>query len=209
VKQRANAANGQEISVLVVEDDAIVRSWVRLSFQGTEFRIAGETASTVEAMSLVERRRPLLLLVDHFLADGLGTKLVRELRNRGTTTPAVIMTAQAQRGLNEFVREAGAQGSVVKTGKASEFVETLRSVVDGRAAFDSRHPERPSEQGPLTPRERQVITLVAAGATNAEVAGELEVSIETVKTLLERTFRKLGVRRRAEAVAVAQKRGLV
>lgn len=197
------------VTVVLVEDDEMVRGWLRLALEGSEFRIAGEAATAAEAEDLVERRRPDLLLVDLRLPDGVGTKLVRNLRGRGVATPAVLMTANSERGLNEAAREAGAQGSVLKTGKADELRGALRIVHGGGEAFDPRHPKRPPGRAALSPREREVLALVAKGATNKEIAEALEVGEETVKTLLARMFAKLGVRRRAEAVAAAHDRGLL
>lgn len=198
----------RETTVLIVEDDAMVRGWVRLSL-GSEFRVAGEASSAAEAIELAQRRLPDLLLVDYRLSDGVGTELVRELRRLGLSCPAVLMTAGHEPGFNEAAREAGAQGSVLKTGKADELVEALRLARDGEAAFDPRHPRRPPGRAALSPREREVLRLVAAGATNRQIAAELEVGDETVKTLLARTFAKLGVRRRAEAVSAAHRLGLL
>lgn len=199
----------RQLSVLVVEDDAIVRAWVRLALEGSEFRIAGEASTAAEAKALVRRRRPRLLLIDYRLPDRNGTDLLRDLRDDGLTAPALLMTAGAEQGLNEAAREAGAQGSVVKSGRGDELLATLRHVLGGGRPFDPRHPRRAPGHAPLTRREREVLRLVAEGATNAQVADSLSVGEETVKTLLGRTFLKLGVRRRAEAVAVAQKAGLL
>lgn len=198
-----------EVAVLLVEDDAIVRAWVRLALAESEFRIAGEASTAGEALELAGRRAPALLLVDHNLPDGTGTELVRTLRERGFLVPAVLMTAGATGGLNEAAREAGVQGTVVKSGRDDELLTALRTVLEGRSTFDPRHPQRTPAQTPLTPRERDVLRLVAAGGTNAEVAAQLGLGDETVKTLLGRIFLKLGVRRRAEAVAVAQRAGLL
>jgi DNA-binding NarL/FixJ family response regulator len=187
----------------------MVRSWVRLSLDGTEFRIAGEASTADEASELVERRRPDLLLVDYRLANGVGTELLRELRQRGTTAPAVIMTANRERGFNETAREAGAQGTLWKTGSAAELLAALRAVAAGDEAFDQRHPRRPPGRAALSPRERDVLRLVARGATNREIGSALGLGDETVKTLLARAFAKLGVRRRAEAVSEAHRRGLL
>lgn len=197
----------REVSVLLVEDDAIVRAWVRLALEGSDFRIAGEAASAAEAVELARRRQPGLLLLDYHLPDRTGTELLRSLREEGVETPAVLMTAGAEQGLNEAALEAGAQGTVVKSGKGDEFLATLRAVRDGAQLFDPKHPRR--ERGPLTPREREVLRLVADGATNTEVGARLGVSEETVKTFLGRIFLKLGVHRRAEAVAVAQRARLL
>ena len=196
-------------SVLLVDDDAIVRSWAELSLRGSEFRLAGAASSVAEAVELVERRRPNVLLVDYRLADGVGTELVRELRRVGVDAPALLMTANRREGLNEAAREAGAQGTVLKTGKGDEVLAALRVVAEGGRTFDSRHPRRPPGRAALSPRERQVLGLLATGATNREIAAALAVGDETVKTVIARTFAKLGVRKRAEAVATAHANGLL
>lgn len=198
-----------ELSVVLVEDDAMVRGWVRLALEGTEFHLNGEAGSAAEARELVPRRVPGVLLVDYRLPDGTGTELVRELRHGGVAAPVVLFTANAERGFNEFAREAGAQGTTLKTGRADELLNALRAVAAGETAFDPRHPKRPAGRGPLSPREREVLKLVAAGRTNREIADELHVGSETVKTLLARTFTKLGVKRRAEAVEVGHGLGLL
>lgn len=198
-----------EIAVLVADDDSMVRSWVRLSLEHTEFRVAGEGATPAEVADLIERRRPDLLLIDYKLAGGVGTALLRELRGDGVAIPALVMTANRERGFNEIAREAGAQGTLLKTGSADELLRVLRALADGRTSFDERHPRRPAGQAALSPREREVLRMLARGATNRQIADELQVGAETVKTLVARIFGKLGVRKRAEAVSAAHQQGLL
>ncbi|HEX6702421.1 MAG TPA: response regulator transcription factor [Gaiellaceae bacterium] len=197
------------VSLLVVDDDAMARDWVRLALRGTEFRIVGYAGTAGEALDLAERRRPELVLTDYRLTDSIGTEIVRNLRRRGVSASAVVMTTNQEAGLNELAREAGAQGTSLKSGNVNELLETLRTVAQGQTSWDPRHPRRAPGRAALSPREREVIKLVAAGATNREIAQELGVSEETVKTLLTRTFDKLGVRRRAQAVAAAHNLGLL
>jgi len=197
------------VPVLLVEDDAIVRAWVGLAFEPSEFRLGGEAASAAEGLELARRRGAELLLVDFHLPDRQGTELVRALRDEGIDVPAVVMTAGPEPGLNESARAAGAQGTVVKSARGDELLGALRQVLSGGSPFDPRHPRRDPGHSPLAPRERDVLRLVAEGATNAEIGERLGVGEETVKTLLSRTFLKLGARRRAEAVAVAQRAGLL
>ena len=187
----------------------MVRAWIRSALESTEFGIAGVASSARDALELVPRRRADVILVDYRLPDGLGTELVRELRRLGVTTPAVVMTARAERGFNETVREAGAQGSMLKTGGVQELLETLRRVLERGLSFDVRYPRRSPGRLALSPRERQVLALVARGATNREAARELGIGEQTVKTLLSRTYHKLGVSRRSEAVAAAYEAGLL
>jgi DNA-binding NarL/FixJ family response regulator len=201
------AASGK-VTVLVVEDDAIVREWVRLALGGSEFSVGGEAPTTAAALDLIGRRRADLLLVDHRLPDHLGTELVRQLRQSGNRTPAVIISARAEPGLNESAREAGAQGAVLKRGSVQELLDALRRVVRGEEAFDPSHPRRPPRRAALSPREREVVHLLMTGATNREISEQLGIGAETVKTILSRSYEKLGVKRRAEAVAVAHELGI-
>lgn len=197
----------KEQSVVVVDDDEIVRSWVRQALSGSRYVVAAEAGSAQEALSLAGSAD--VLLVDYRLPGGPGTDLVRELRRRGVTTPALLMTANAERGLNRLVRDAGGQGTLLKSGTRERLLEALDAVLAGQTSFDRRHPPREGGRAPLTSREREVLRLVAGGATNREVAAALEISSESVKTMLGRAFEKLGVSRRAEAVAVAQREGLL
>ena len=137
------------VSVLVVDDDAVVRAWVRLSLEGTEFFVGGEAATADDARSLVERRRPRVLLLDlHLGAKGstTGVDLVRELRVGGEPAIAVVMTARPEPGLNEIAREAGAQGTVLKRGRAEDLLAVLRAVVNG----DRRSTRITRAPGPAT-----------------------------------------------------------
>lgn len=202
------------VSVLVVDDDAVVRAWVRLSLEGTEFFVAGEAATAAEGRALADRRLPKVLLVDLNLGEkgsASGVDLVRDVRAHGIPSSAVVMTARPEPGLNELAEAAGAQGTVLKRGRTDDLLEVLRAVVGGDTAFDPDHPRAPAPNGRqlLSNREREVLSLVAAGATNSEIASDLGIGEETVKTLLARAYAKLGVRRRAQAVAAAHERGLL
>lgn len=196
-------------AVLLVEDDPMVRGWVRDALEQAGFRLLGETAGIAGAIELLERRGADVLLVDYRLRDGRGTALVRELRQRGVATPVLLMSAHPQPGLNSEARAAGAQGTVLKTGRIAELLDALATVAAGAEAFDQRHPRWPAGQAALSPREREVLTRLADGSTNPEIAAELGVSNETVKTLVTRTYAKLGARRRAEAVTAGHDRGLL
>ena len=194
-------------TVGLVDDDAIVRAWVRVSLESTEFRVVGEASTAAAALEMIERRQPELILVDYRLPDIRATELVRTLRRAGSSIPVLVITATPETGLNEAVLEAGAQGVVVKRGDPAELLDALRRVASGRSVLDPTHPRRPAGESPLSPRERDVLRLAAHGSTNHEISAELGLGAETVKTLLSRAFAKLGARNRTEAVAIAQERG--
>jgi DNA-binding NarL/FixJ family response regulator len=187
----------------------MVRGWIELALEGTEFAVVGVVETAAAGADLARRRRPRIVLCDYRLPDALGTQLVREIRRQGLSMPVVLMTANPERGFNEFVREAGAQATVLKTGSVDDLLTALREVAAGGSAFDARHPARDPARGALSPRERDVLRLVAQGATNRQIAHALGVGEESVKTLLNRAFDKLGARKRAEAVSIAQSLGLL
>lgn len=197
------------IDVLVVDDDPLVRAWLRAALRKSELRLAGEAGSGTEALALLERRHVDVLIIDFRLAEGLGTDVVLALRRRGDLTPAILITAVSERGLNERAREAGAQGTLVKTTEGDDLLVAVRRVAAGGEWFDSEHPRRPSQQEPLTGREREVLGLIARGRTNREIGAELGIGDESVKTYIERLYTKLGVRRRSEAVDAGHRLGLL
>lgn len=194
--------------VLVVDDDAMVRGWIREVLADTEFEVVGEASTAAAAEHLRKRRAPDLILLDYRLGSQHATSIVQELRKREVGVPVLLMTAAPVPGLNESAAAVGAQGAVVKTGSAEDLVAALRTVTEGLSIVDARHP-RGSPGVKLTPREREVLHLIAEGMTNVQVARELGVSANTVKTLLSRASSKLGTSRRAQTVAQAQRLGLV
>jgi DNA-binding NarL/FixJ family response regulator len=198
------------VPVVLIDDDAMARSWLRLSLRDSEFKVELEAASAAQARPLfAPGTGPMILLVDHRLPDAGGLELIRELRARGVEGPALLLATNSEPGLNEAARDAGAQGTLLKTGSPSELLDALRAVLDGEQAFDARHPRRHPVCAALTPREREVLSLVAEGATNGEIASVLGIGVETVKTLLRRAFAKLGVQRRVQAVWAARELGIV
>lgn len=210
-RARARQTDGRPahgVNIVVVEDDAIVRGWIRMSLRRSEFRIVAEAPTAADARELASLN-PHLWLIDYRLPDQLGTVLLRELRREGIDAPAVVVTAELMQGFNELVRQSGGQGSVLMTGSPGELLSGLRGVAGGQQSFDARHPTRARRRGVLTPREREVLALVGGGATNGQIAETLGIGTETVKTLLGRVFVKLGVRRRAQAVSVAHERGIL
>jgi len=193
---------------MIVDDDAIVRAWVRAAIAQSEFRLVGEAERAADVPDLVERRRPDVLLVDQLLPDWTGTELVRELRRRGWMFPVLLMTAAPREGLNEAARDAGIQGTVVKSSDVRPLLDSLRVVARGESTLHAPHPPstRPVQ---LSPREREILQLIAEGRSNSQIASQLQIGAESVKTMVYRAFGKLGVRRRSEAVAEAQRRGLL
>lgn len=195
-------------TVLLVEDEAIVRTWIRETLERREFRVVGEAGDAAAARTCVARRRPDILLVDQRLPDESGCELLADLRRDGVSVPGVVMASQPEPGMNAAARQAGAQATLLKTGRPDDLLGVLREVAAGKPSFDPRFPTAHGRAA-LSPRERQLLRLVARGCTNAEAADQLGIGTHTAKTLVTRAFAKLGVHRRSEAVAKAQKLGLL
>lgn len=185
----------------------MTRRWIHEALEATSFTVAGEAATVAEAVRLIERRAADVLLVDFKLGEATGVELLRRLRRRGLTTPALVTTASPTAGLNELVREAGAQGCFVKTGAPADLVEALERTLRGDRFFDPRNATRAVPK--LTRRELDVLREVAQGHTNQEIADRLAVSVNTVKTLQARAGQKLGTHRRTATVVEARKLGLI
>ena len=121
----------------------------------------------------------------------------------------LVITAAPEPGLNETAREARAQGVVLKRGDVDELLRVLRDVFSGQAVVDPSHPRRSPGRAALSPREHEMLALAASGSMNGEIATQLGISRESVKTMLRRAFTKLGARNRMEAVALARGQGLL
>jgi DNA-binding NarL/FixJ family response regulator len=93
------SARPGEIDAVVIDDDAIVREWIKQSLEGTEFRLAGEAATAEAGREMLERRRPALLIVDYKLPDQRATDFVRALRREGVSVPVLVITAGPEPGL--------------------------------------------------------------------------------------------------------------
>jgi DNA-binding NarL/FixJ family response regulator len=158
-----------------------------------------------DALTIAARDRPDVALVDLFLGEQSGAELCAQLNE---TVPGirVLLISGAGRISQAVARSAGASGFVAKDWAAADVVRAVRMVALGQEVF-APAPDEPARA--LSTREREVVVLIARGATNAEIAGELYLSPHTVKEHTSAIYRKLGVRNRAAAVQAPQRLGLV
>jgi DNA-binding NarL/FixJ family response regulator len=217
---------GAPIRVVVVDDQALVRAGLRAileSFPGIE--VAGEAGDGEAALGVVRRRAPDVVLMDVQMAGVDGIEATRRmLADAGEAAPGVLMLTTFDR--DEYVYgalRAGASGFLLKDAPPEDLVAAIRVVASGDAliapAVTRRLIERfvqsappaapPPALGELTPREAEVLALVARGLSNAEIAAELVLSEATVKTHVKRMLRKLRLRDRVQAVVLAYEVGLV
>lgn len=199
-------------SVVIIEDHALVREGLRLILQDEPgIQIAGEAASVADAFELVERTGPDVALVDLSLGHKDGIPLIRGLgvRYPGTRTVAVTMHDDGETVRQAFL--AGAAGYVVKGAASSELIGAIRAVargeryihsaVAGAVLDDSLRWLRHGEV--LSPREREVLRLIAGGRTAIEASSLLGISAHTVRRHLSNLATKLGVRGRVALVRYA------
>ncbi|MBG0819636.1 response regulator transcription factor [Planomonospora sp. ID91781] len=216
-------SRSESISVFLADDDARLRAAYRKLFERTPgFRFAGEAADGAEAVRLVTALRPAVALLDVQMPGTGGLEAGRRIL-AGTGTRVVMLTTF---DLDEYVHEAltaGASGFLLKNASPAEVLHAVRAVHAGNAMLapevtarllDRFHPRRPDERHAFTrqvlsERELQVIRLVARGRSNQEIADELCLSLETVRTYLRRTFAKLDVRDRTQLAVLAHQAGLL
>jgi DNA-binding NarL/FixJ family response regulator len=203
------------ITVLIADDHPIVRDGLRGMFTGRGFEVVGEAASGAEAVTLAERLRPDVVLMDLRMPGTDGVTAITELARLGNPARVLVLTTYDTDSDVLPAIEAGATGYLLKDAPREDLFRAVEAAARGEAvlspAVASRLMGRVREPArePLSQREREVLTLVARGSTNKEAAKKLFISEATVKTHLIHVYAKLGVNDRAAAVAVAFERGLL
>ena len=228
-----DALAARPIRVVLADDQAMVRSGLRLILESqSDITVVGEASSGREAIEVSTRTRPDVILMDIQMPvlDGLSaterlTAGPADGRGAGTSTaPRVVVLTTFD--LDEYVFEAlrvGASGFVLKNAPAEDLIRAVRIVAGGDAllapAVTRRVVERFAHRRPaaesarlldrLSSREREVLTLVARGRSNGEIADDLVVGEATVKTHIGSILAKLGLRDRVAAVILAYESGLI
>lgn len=215
------------ISVLVADDNSLIRAGLAALLRATpDFDVVAEAVGGMHAVRLAEQTRPDVILMDIRMpgVDGI-TAMKRILAATAPLPPRVIMLTTFD--LDQYVYEAlraGAAGFLLKETQPRQLISAIRVVADGEKLFAPTVVKRlvdayvgrqdPPDTPPpslreLTPRELEILRLVATGRSNAEIATALTISEATVKTHLNRTMTKLALTSRAQAVTIAYESGLV
>ncbi|MBF4481040.1 MadR family response regulator transcription factor [Rhodococcus rhodochrous] len=209
------------VRIALVDDHAILRQGLRsILDREPDLEVVGEASTDVEALALVDRMRPDIVLLDLKLSAGSdfeGLGLCGRLSSAHPGIGLLVLTTFLDEQLVVRAVHAGARGYVVKDVDTTELVRAIRAVSRGESAFDSRSAAavvrslngQGTSAEQLTGRELEVLKLLAAGMSNVKIGEQLFISATTVKFHVSNIMRKLGVSRRAEAVYAASKQGLI
>lgn len=214
------------LKVMLVEDHALMRQGVKaLLGEESDVVIVGETGDGSEALLLAERLQPDIVLMDLSLPGVGGIEATRQIRERFPTMRVVVLSMHDGEEYVFRALRAGASGYVLKQSTSTELVLALRAVAAGSTFLSptisqilisdyvrraDEAPERDDDAlSILTPREREVLQLIATGLSNRQVAAQLHISIKTVETHRGNMMSKLDVHDRAGLVKFAIKGGLI
>jgi DNA-binding NarL/FixJ family response regulator len=202
-----------KIRVLCVDDHMVVREGISaiINLQA-DMMLAGAAATGAEALEQFVEFRPDVVLVDLRLPDMSGFDLIKKIKDKSPNARIVVLSSHEGDVDIQRALEAGAQGYVVKGIMRDELLEIIRSVHAGKrrlpAAVAQKLAEHMADE-PISPRELQVLSLMAAGKRNKEIAGQLSIAEDTVKMHVRNILSKLQVNDRTEAVTIALRRGII
>jgi DNA-binding NarL/FixJ family response regulator len=207
------AQHGDSVSVVIVEDHLALRKGLELLLRGKEFSVIGTADDAEQGQRLIERSQPDVAIVDIGLPGRSGLDLTRKLLKSAPDLGVLLYTGISDRETLSRALDSGARGFALKAGSPEELLTAVRAVARGGTYVDERL--RPlmvarftSERiGVLSPREREVLDLLAKGLNGEEVAERLVLSPETVRTHVRNAMEKLEASTRVHAVAIALRQG--
>jgi len=197
------------IRVVIAEDQAMVRgALAALLAIDTGIEVAGEAQNGREALDLVLKLLPDVLLTDIEMPELTGLELAAEIQRRKLPVRVAILTTFARAGYLRRALEAGVAGYLLKDAPSSMLADAIRRIKAGARVIDPElAAEVWTEADPLTDRERQVLRYAGEGAAGAEIAERLNLSEGTVRNYLSEAISKLGASNRTEAARIARQKG--
>ncbi|HEY4816131.1 MAG TPA: response regulator transcription factor [Candidatus Acidoferrum sp.] len=202
-----------KIRVLCVDDHPVVRDGVAaiINLQ-PDMMVAGAAATGGEALERFFELRPDVALVDLQLPDMSGFDLIKRIKDRSPNARIIVLSSHEGDVDIQRALEAGAQGYVAKGIVRAELLEIIRGVHAGKRCLPASLAQKLAEHivdEPISPREVEVLSLMAAGRRNKEIASELSIAEDTVKMHVRNILSKLQVNDRTEAVTIALRRGMI
>ena len=204
------------ISVLLVDDHALIRQGLRRAFEQTDdLVVVAEAGSLAEALALERAHNPDVAVVDVNLGDGNGIEFVKTMRARRPEMGLVVLTMYDGDEHVFASLEAGASAFVLKGAPSEDVVSAARQAASAPTAFTAqdlagamrRRMQTPQVQ--LTPRESEILQLLGKGSSVAQISSELYISQSTAKTHMSKLYDKLGAANRTQAVMAAVRLGLL
>jgi len=207
----------EKIRVLVVDDHTVVRGGLRLFLLAfPDLDLVGEASSGQMAIDLCKIHQPNVVIMDLLMPDMNGIESTHQIRTKFPDTKVIALTSFPDEQLILDVIDAGASGYLLKTSSATELVEAIRDVAEGKKVFSKeiekllvQKSQKSYFHEDLTKREWEIFHLVMIGKSNPEIANELVISVSTVKYHISNILSKLSVKNRAEAIAYAVQHRLV
>jgi DNA-binding NarL/FixJ family response regulator len=204
------------ISVLLVDDHALIRQGLRRAFEASEdLHVVDEAASCSEALALARAHEPQVAVVDVNLGDGSGIELCKQLRAAYPSMGLVVLTMYDGDEHLFGALEAGASAFVLKSSPADEVAAAVRQAATSPTAFTANDLAGAMRRRlttvtvQLTPRENEILQLLGEGMSVAQVAGRLYISQSTAKTHMSKLYEKLDASNRTQAVMAAVRLGLL
>jgi DNA-binding NarL/FixJ family response regulator len=200
------------IRLVIVDDHALLREGtIQLLKQSADFDVVGQAGSGEDGLAIVERLQPDVALIDVHLPKMSGLELARAAASSSPGVRVLILSAYDDYAYVTEALEIGVGGYLLKTASAKELADAVRAVADGILVLDRGVADRLTRRGPsasplglgLTPREADILPLLARGRSNKQIATELQLGLRTVEGHVSSVLAKLGVASRAEAVAYA------
>jgi len=221
VSQNEGLLRPQPITIILVDDHTMMREGTRrLLEEDPDLKVIGEAQDGDEALPLCRSLKPCVVVLDIAMKHVNGFALARSLLQDtdGSDRPGIlVLTAYDQIAYVNAMMRLGVKGYWLKSARGSEIRQAVHEVAEGRCSLspevrrmlldNESHALASAE--PLTSRELEVLRLVVRGARNSEIGQRLSISVKTVETHLTSIYGKLGVQSRAEAIALAQKQGLL
>lgn len=204
----------EEISVLLVDDHSLVRRGFRRILEDDEgMTIAGEASNGVEAIRMAYELKPKVVVMDLSMPELDGVQATKEIVKHLPATEVLILSMHADDNYVRNALDAGAKGYLLKSAIDVDLVGAIKAVAEGKRFIGSGLKyvavEQDDEVSRLTGRERQVLQLIAQGKSNKEIAGLLELSVNTVSVHRANLMEKMNIHRTAELVLFAIRKGLV
>lgn len=210
-------------TIVLADDHQVVRSGLRTLLEADlGAQIVGEAADGLEAVQLVERLQPDILIVDLMMPGLTGLEVARRVRQRARQIGIIVLSMHAAESYVREALRAGATGYVLKESPAAEIVQAVRAAADGRRFLSPALSERlidayiqqssTTTDDPydlLTDREREVLYLAALGHSGPEIAERLVLSVRTVENYRAGVLRKLDLHNQTDLVRYAIKRGII